>query len=92
MAEALAVMRQSQGPSKQEIMSNDSPKFDPREVNKSSNEAKSRVSSPISNSPSSAQQSSSMLPQNSNSSAPPLSAVGGFFWLLDAIIIISPFS
>ncbi|KAJ9700315.1 hypothetical protein PVL29_005893 [Vitis rotundifolia] len=75
VAEALAVMRQSQGPSKQEIMANDSLKFDSREVNKSTNEAKSRVSSPISNSPSSAQQSSSMLPQNSNSSAPPLSAV-----------------
>lgn len=89
VAEALAVMKQSHGPSKQEIMANDSLKFDPREANKSNVEAKSRVSSPISQSPCSAQQSSSMLPQNSNASAPPLSAGGGFYGLLDALIIFS---
>lgn len=57
------MMRQPQGPSKQEIVSNDS-KFDPRELNnKSSVDVKSRISSP---------------PQNSSSSATPMSALGGF--------------
>lgn len=41
--------------------------------NKSSSDAKSRVSSPASNSSASA-----AVPQNSSSSAAPLSAVGGF--------------
>ncbi|RDX65532.1 Protein TIME FOR COFFEE, partial [Mucuna pruriens] len=60
IAEVLyGMMRQPQGPSKQEIIANDSTKFDSREPNKSSTDAKS----PISN------------PQNSSSSATPMSAV-----------------
>lgn len=60
IAEVLyGMMRQPQGPSKQEIIANDSTKFDSREPNKSSTDAKS----PISN------------PQNSSSSATPISAV-----------------
>lgn len=60
IAEVLyGMMRQPQGPTKQEIISNDSTKFDCREPNKSSTDAKS----PISN------------PQNSSSSATPMSAV-----------------
>ncbi|KAK7391045.1 hypothetical protein VNO78_19351 [Psophocarpus tetragonolobus] len=60
IAEVLyGMMRQPQGPSKQEIIANDSTKFDSRESNKSSTDAKS----PISN------------PQNSSSSATPMSAV-----------------
>lgn len=70
------LMRQPQVPSKQEIIGNDSVKFDAREVNKPNNDAKSRVSSPISNSPSTLPQSSSILPPNSNSSATPMSAIG----------------
>jgi hypothetical protein len=72
------MLRQPQGPSKQEILATDSVKFDPRELNKSSGDAKSRVSSPISNSPSAAPQSSSIPPQNSSSSVTPISAVGGY--------------
>ncbi|GAB4851110.1 hypothetical protein Ancab_030404 [Ancistrocladus abbreviatus] len=79
VAEVLyGLMRQSQGPSKQE-MPNDSAKFDSREMNnRSSSDSKSRVSSPISNSPSvpPPQPSSSVPLLNSSSSAPaPLSAV-----------------
>ncbi|WVY98861.1 hypothetical protein V8G54_031012 [Vigna mungo] len=60
IAEVLyGMMRQPQGPSKQEIIANESSKFDSREPNKSSTDAKS----PISN------------PQNSSSSATPMSAV-----------------
>ncbi|KHN02705.1 Protein TIME FOR COFFEE [Glycine soja] len=60
IAEVLyGMMRQPQGPSKQDIVANDSNKFDSRESNKSSTDAKS----PISN------------PQNSSSSATPMSAV-----------------
>lgn len=73
IAEVLYGLRgQNQGPSKQEIWSNDSMKIDPREASKSNSEVKSRVSSPISNSP-------SVLPQNSNSSPVTISAVGGYF-------------
>ncbi|GAB4843412.1 hypothetical protein Ancab_013374 [Ancistrocladus abbreviatus] len=79
VAEVLyGLMRQSQGPSKQEIVSNDSAKFDSREMNnRSSSDSKSRVSSPISNSTSAPPpSSSSVLPQNSSPSAPsPLPAV-----------------
>ncbi|GLT53181.1 hypothetical protein SLA2020_264700 [Shorea laevis] len=76
IAEVLyGMLRQPQGPSKQEILATDSVKFDPREPNKSSGDAKSRVSSPISNSPSAAPQSSSIPPQNSSSSITPMSAV-----------------
>ena len=75
IAEVLyGLMTQSQAPPKKEILSNDS-----REVNRSSSDAKSRVSSPISNSPSTAniQSSPSILPPNSVSSpAGTLSAVG----------------
>ncbi|TKY51137.1 TIME FOR COFFEE protein [Spatholobus suberectus] len=60
IAEVLyGMMRQPQGPTKQEIIANDSTKFDSREPNKSSTDAKS----PISN------------PQNSSSSPTPMSAV-----------------
>uniref|UniRef100_A0A5B7AP23 Protein TIME FOR COFFEE n=1 Tax=Davidia involucrata TaxID=16924 RepID=A0A5B7AP23_DAVIN len=72
IAEVLYGMTQSQGPSKKEIMANDSAKLDSRETNKSSSDAKSRVSSPISNSPSTAPM---IFPQNSSSSVAPLSAV-----------------
>ncbi|XWS13619.1 hypothetical protein CRYUN_Cryun36dG0053400 [Craigia yunnanensis] len=76
IAEVLyGLMRQPQVPSKQDIIGNDSVKFDTREVNKPNNDAKSRVSSPISNSPSTLPQSSSILPSNSNSSATPMSAI-----------------
>ncbi|XP_021290146.1 protein TIME FOR COFFEE isoform X3 [Herrania umbratica] len=75
IAEVLyGLMRQPQVP-KQEIIGNDSVKFDAKEVNKPNNDAKSRVSSPISNSPSTLPQSSSILPPNSNSSAIPMSAI-----------------
>ncbi|XAR57209.1 hypothetical protein NMG60_11025267 [Bertholletia excelsa] len=76
IAEVLyGLMTQSQSTSKKEAMADDSAKFDSREVNKSSSDAKSRVSSPISNSTSTAPQSSTVLQQNSSSSATLLSAV-----------------
>ncbi|XP_020534183.2 protein TIME FOR COFFEE isoform X6 [Jatropha curcas] len=62
-------MRQPQGPTKQEI-ANDSMRFDSNSNNKSTGDAKSRVSSPISNSPSTIPQSSSIPPTNSSSSTP----------------------
>ncbi|KAG2727518.1 hypothetical protein I3760_01G160600 [Carya illinoinensis] len=67
--------RQPQGLCKLEILGTDSMKFDPREANKSSCDAKSRVSSPISNSACAVPQSSSILPQNSSSSVAPISTV-----------------
>ncbi|KAA8527584.1 hypothetical protein F0562_034701 [Nyssa sinensis] len=74
IAEVLyGLMTQSQGTSKKEMMVNDSVKLDSRETNKSNSDAKSRVSSPMSNSQSTAPHSSVMVPQNSSSSA--LSAV-----------------
>ncbi|CAI9118515.1 OLC1v1020097C2 [Oldenlandia corymbosa var. corymbosa] len=64
-------MTQSQAPPKKEILSTDS-----KEVNRSSSDGKSRVSSPISNSPSANIQSSpAVLPPNPVSSSGPLSAV-----------------
>ncbi|KAL5785510.1 hypothetical protein ACOSQ2_007902 [Xanthoceras sorbifolium] len=79
IAEVLyGMMRQPQGPSKQEIIGADS---NSRETinnninNKSSSDAKSRVSSPISNSPSTLPQASSILPTNSSSSNAPMSAI-----------------
>ncbi|XP_021636853.2 protein TIME FOR COFFEE isoform X4 [Hevea brasiliensis] len=78
VAEVLyGLMRQPQGPTKQEVVANDSMKFDSKEVsnNKSTGDAKSRVSSPISNSPSPIPQSSSIPPTNSSSSATPMSAI-----------------
>ncbi|GMH28476.1 hypothetical protein Nepgr_030319 [Nepenthes gracilis] len=73
VAEVLyGLMRQSQGPSKQEMISNDVAKLD---SNRSSCDSKSRVSSPVSNSPSVPPQLSSVLPQNSSSVATPLTAV-----------------
>ncbi|XP_039066871.1 protein TIME FOR COFFEE-like isoform X2 [Hibiscus syriacus] len=71
IAEVLyGLMRQPQVPLKQDINGNDS-----REVNKLSNDSKSRVSSPISNSTSTIRQPSSILHSNSNSSAIPMSAI-----------------
>ncbi|XVF63147.1 hypothetical protein PTKIN_Ptkin09bG0065500 [Pterospermum kingtungense] len=76
IAEVLyGLMRQPQGPSKQDIIGNDLVKSDSREVNKPNNDAKSRVSSPISNSPSTHPQLSSILPSNSNSSATQMSTI-----------------
>ncbi|XP_057475867.1 protein TIME FOR COFFEE-like isoform X2 [Actinidia eriantha] len=76
IAEVLyGLMTQTQGPSKKEITANDSAKFDPRELNKSSSDAKSRISSPFSNSNSTAPQSTSVLTQNSSPSPTPVSAV-----------------
>ncbi|XP_038721552.1 protein TIME FOR COFFEE-like isoform X3 [Tripterygium wilfordii] len=76
IAEVLYGMRQPQVPSKQEAIGNDSVKFDTREVsNKSSGDAKSRVSSPISNSPPTALQSSLILHRNPSSAPPHMSAV-----------------
>ncbi|GLT78490.1 hypothetical protein SLA2020_500230 [Shorea laevis] len=75
IAEVLFGMSLPQGPSKQDGPGGDSIKFDSREVNKPSSDAKSRVSSPISNSASAVPQSSSILPPNSNSSAAPMSAI-----------------
>ncbi|GMH29261.1 hypothetical protein Nepgr_031104 [Nepenthes gracilis] len=76
VAEVLyGLMRQSQSPSKVEIMSNDSAKLDSPETNRLVNDSKSRVSSPIFYSPSILPQPSSILQQNSSSSAPPLSAI-----------------
>ncbi|KAI6706652.1 hypothetical protein NL676_009614 [Syzygium grande] len=69
------MMRQPQGPSKNEAVGSDLVKFDSREENNSTGDAKSRISSPISNSQSGAPPSSSVLPQNSGSSAPPLTAI-----------------
>ncbi|OAY27929.1 protein TIME FOR COFFEE isoform X3 [Manihot esculenta] len=78
IAEVLyGLMRQPQVPTKPEIVvANDSIKFDLREVSnhKSTVDAKSRVSSPISNSPSTIPHSSSIPPTNSSSSATPMSA------------------
>lgn len=84
------MMRQPQGPSKQEI-SVDTNKFESREVNKSTSDAKSRVSSPISNSPSALPQSSQPLPQNSSSSVTPIPAVGGYLELFELNLFISLF-
>ncbi|KAL4386270.1 hypothetical protein GQ457_09G018970 [Hibiscus cannabinus] len=71
IAEVLyGLMRQPQVPSKQDINGNDS-----REVNKHNNDSKSRVSSPISNFPSTIPQSSSILPSNYNSSTTSMSAI-----------------
>ncbi|KAI6688812.1 hypothetical protein NL676_025640 [Syzygium grande] len=76
IAEVLyGMMRQPQGPSKNEAVGSDLVKFDSREENNSTGDAKSRISSPISNSQSGAPPSSSVLPQNSGSSAPPLTAI-----------------
>ncbi|XP_021691913.2 protein TIME FOR COFFEE isoform X2 [Hevea brasiliensis] len=78
IAEVLyGLMRQPQGPTKQEVVANDSMKFDSRELSnhKSTGDAKSRVSSPISNSPSTIPHSSSIPPTNSSSSATPMSAI-----------------
>ncbi|XP_057467575.1 protein TIME FOR COFFEE-like isoform X1 [Actinidia eriantha] len=62
IAEVLyGMMTQSQGPSKKEIVGN--------ELNTSSSDAKSRVSSPASNGTTIAPQSSATMPQNSSSSA-----------------------
>ncbi|KAJ4722430.1 Protein TIME FOR COFFEE [Melia azedarach] len=79
IAEVLyGMMRQPQGPSKQEIVGAD---LVSRETNNSNNnnkstgDAKSRVSSPISNSPSTLPLSSSILPTNSSSSTAPMSAI-----------------
>ncbi|KAL5701864.1 hypothetical protein ACHQM5_027155 [Ranunculus cassubicifolius] len=76
VAEVLyGLMRQSQGPTRQELGTNSSQKLDSRDTNGSGNDAKSRVSSPISASPSSAAPQMSKLPQNSSSSTNPMSAV-----------------
>ncbi|GLT76824.1 hypothetical protein SLA2020_484600 [Shorea laevis] len=74
IAEVLYEMGRPQGPSKQDAIGGDLIKFESREVNKPSGDAKSSVSSPISNSASAVPQSSSILPSNSNSSATPMSA------------------
>lgn len=79
IAEVLyGMMRQPQGISKQEALANDLLKFDSRDINKSSGDGKSRVSSPISNSQSAQPLSSSLPPQISSTSITPLPAVGGF--------------
>lgn len=71
------MMRQPQGQGpKQETVGNDSVKVDSREDSKPSGDAKFRVSSPISNSPSMVPPSSSVLPPNSNSAPAPISAMG----------------
>ncbi|KAE8668067.1 protein TIME FOR COFFEE-like isoform X2 [Hibiscus syriacus] len=71
IAEVLyGLMRQPQVPLKKDINGNHT-----REVNKLSNDSKSRVSSPISNSTSTIRQPSSILPSNSNSSAISMSAI-----------------
>lgn len=80
IAEVLyGLLRQPQAPTKQEIVGNDSTKIDSRENhNKSTSDAKSSVSSPISNSQSTVPQSSSIPHSNSSSSAAPTSAIGEF--------------
>lgn len=76
IAEVLyGMQRQPQGPTKQEIVVTDSIKFESREANKSTSDAKSRVSSPISNSPCALPQLPSAFTQNSSSSVTSLSAV-----------------
>ncbi|KAJ6351213.1 hypothetical protein OIU78_007195 [Salix suchowensis] len=77
IAEVLyGLLRQPQAPTKQEIVGNDSTKIDSRENhNKSTSDAKSSVSSPISNSQSTVPQSSSIPHSNSSSSAAPTSAI-----------------
>lgn len=91
IAEVLyGMMRQPQGPSKQEIMANDSIKLESRETNnkstsdtnKSSGDAKSRVSSPISSSQYGVHQSS----RSSQPAGEPAWAlcVGGFLVLSSA--------
>ncbi|KAB5537814.1 hypothetical protein DKX38_015347 [Salix brachista] len=77
IAEVLyGLLRQPQGATKQESMGNDSIKFDFSEANhnKTTSDAKSRVSSPISNSQSTVPQSSLIPPSNSSCSAAPMSA------------------
>ncbi|KAM1234533.1 hypothetical protein ACFX2J_004099 [Malus domestica] len=67
--------RQPQGPTKQYIIATDSIKFESRETNnKFTNDAKSRVSSSISNSPCVVPQLTSPFRQNSCSSATSMSA------------------
>ncbi|XP_031398035.1 protein TIME FOR COFFEE [Punica granatum] len=78
IAEVLyGMMRQPQvPPSKHEAAGTDSMRFELREESRFSGDPKSRISSPISNSPSAAlPQSSSVLPQNSSSSATPMTAI-----------------
>ncbi|KAJ6721560.1 PROTEIN TIME FOR COFFEE [Salix viminalis] len=78
IAEVLyGLLRQPQGATKQESMGNDSIKFDFSEANhnKTTSDAKSRVSSPISNSQSTVPQSSLIPPSNSSCSAAPMSAI-----------------
>ncbi|KAM1304635.1 hypothetical protein FF1_022161 [Malus domestica] len=76
VAEVLYGMkRQPQGPTKQEITPTDSIKFESREtINKFTSDAKSRVSSPISNSPCVIPQLTSPFPQNSCFSVTSMSA------------------
>ncbi|KAK9933364.1 hypothetical protein M0R45_020563 [Rubus argutus] len=68
------MMSQPQGPTKQEVTATDSIKFESRDANKSTSDAKSRVSSPISNSPFAPPQLTSAFPQNSSSSVTSMSA------------------
>ncbi|KAM1798619.1 hypothetical protein ACFX12_032669 [Malus domestica] len=91
VAEVLYGMkRQPQGPKKQEITATDSIKFESTETNnKFTSDAKSRVSSPISNSPCVVPQLTSPFPQNSCSSVTSMSATGGYYKLtkLSALFI-----
>lgn len=88
IAEVLyGMQRQPQGPTKQEIVVTDSIKFESREANKSTSDAKSRVSSPISNSPCALPQLPSAFTQNSSSSVTSLSAVGGYFKLSQSSVL-----
>ncbi|WCJ23728.1 time for coffee [Euphorbia peplus] len=74
IAEVLyGLMRQGPAP-KVEIVANDSMRFDSREVSNSRADAKSRVSSPISNSQSTHQHSSAIPPTNSSSSMSAIAA------------------
>ncbi|TQD71351.1 hypothetical protein C1H46_043115 [Malus baccata] len=93
VAEVLYGMkRQPQGPTKQEITPTDSIKFESRETNnKFTSDAKSRVSSPISNSPCVVPQLTSPFPQNSCFSVTSMSAAGGYYKFTELSVLLISF-
>ncbi|KAB2598279.1 protein TIME FOR COFFEE-like [Pyrus ussuriensis x Pyrus communis] len=84
--------RQPQGSTKQEITATDSIKFESRETNnKFTSDTKSRVSSPISNSPCVVPQLMSPFPHNSCSFVTSMSAAGGYYKLTELSVLFISF-
>ncbi|TQE07209.1 hypothetical protein C1H46_007262 [Malus baccata] len=77
---------------KQEITATDSIKFESKETNnKFTSDAKSRVSSPISNSPCVVPQLTSPFPQNSCFFVTSMSAAGGYYKLTELLVLFISF-